>query len=98
MRWTRDIFRILRILTSTTNCRHGPILAPMLGPAGVCNRRFGYSGFIPETQNQNLGQVCVTLKCTKSDAIGERQLSMKPIVRVPLVLLVTAVAISLGVV
>src|SRR6185437_5876890 len=98
MRWTRAIFRIHPIHISTTNCRHGPILAPTWGPAGVCNRRFGYSGSIPETQNQNLGQVCVTLVCTKSDAIGERQGSMKPIVRVPLVLLVTAVAISLGVV
>lgn len=82
------------------NCHHGPILAPIWGPAGGYNSGLGYSGCIPETQNrnQNLGKLCVALVCTKSDAVGERHLSMKPIVRVPLVLLLTAVAIGLGVV
>src|SRR5215469_12183267 len=50
MRWMRVIFRILRILTSTTNSP--PIQAQILGRGGVCNSVSGYSGPIPATSNR----------------------------------------------
>src|SRR5579875_1496843 len=93
MRWTQPTCRIHLILPLTKNFIRARIPEQISGLDGVCNRTPRYSGLIP--RDQRVRKELRRPMCTKGDAVGKGK-SMKPIIRIPLAMLVTTAVISLG--